>query len=118
MVHGAHTTYRTPEPPEVEIPKLAIALYISRLRCPPATHLPTTSAPIAPTGWIRANDLERQGQQHHPATPTVEKNPTDNMEGTMAFLLVTFAFLLSRFLDSCYSIYTTPSFVKLGSQLQ
>ena len=36
------------------------------------------------------------------------------MEGMMTFLLATFAFLLSRLLDSCYSIYTTPSFVKLG----
>ena len=109
-----YTNTAPPKPPKPRSPS-SLQLSTSRVCVAhPPPPLPTTRAPIATTGWIRANDLEGQRSSTTPQLLPQWKNTTDNMEGMMTFLLATFAFLHSRFLDSCYSIYTTPSFVKLG----
>jgi len=116
VVHGAHTTYKLepPNPPKPRSPN-SLQLSISRVCVahPPPTY-PQQAPPLPPQDGSVPTISSDKGSSTTPQRLPQWKNTTDNMEGTMAFLLVTFAFLHSRFLDSFYSIYTTPSFVKLG----
>ena len=75
---------------------LSTALYISlfrfpRFRFPPATPQPTTSALIVTMGWIGANDLVRQGQQHtRNASTSGTSLPITRTEHSLVALVLVF----------------------------
>ena len=109
-----YTNIAPPNPPKPRSPS-SLQLSISRVCVahPPPTY-PQHAPPLPLQDGSVPTTSSDKGSSTTPQRLPQWKNTTDNMEGMMTFLLVTVAFLLSRFLDSCYSIYTTPSFVKLG----
>ena len=92
---------------------LSTALYISlfrflRFRLPPAAPQPTTSALIVTMGWIGANDLVRQGQQHtRNASTSGTSLPTTRTEHSLVFLVrFSFSFQDLLFLSIVVIYYT------------